>query len=266
MPLADVHCHLNHDRFKQDLPGVLARAEAAGVKAVICAGVNPPANREVLALAKKYPLVKAALGLYPVDVLGMRLEKLDEIGLPKQDGPLDEDAELAFIAKNRDSVVALGEVGLDFKHFKEPEHIKRQKEVFAKVIATAEKLKKPLVIHSRNAEADVIEMLQSSGVKRAVLHSFGGRKHLVRKAADLGYSFSIPAVVARLLHFQQIIEAVNINQLLTETDAPWLSPVVGRFSEPADVRISAEMIAKIKGITFEETANATFLNYQRLFC
>lgn len=265
MRLVDVHAHLNHERFRKDLPAVLKRAQATGVKTIICAGVNPPANREVLALAEKYDIVKAACGLYPVDVLGMRVDKLDEIGLPKVDGPIDEDKELAFIKKNKDKVIALGEVGLDFKHFKEPQHIKRQKEVFQKVIALAEKLGKPLIVHSRNAENEVIDMLECSGAKNVVLHSFGARKHLIRRAADLGYSFSIPAVVARLLHFQQLIKQVNINQLLTETDAPWLSPDRGRFSEPADVRVSVEWIAKIKEFTIEDAANAVFLNYQHLF-
>ena len=111
MDLVDIHCHLNHAVYKDDLDQVIERAKKAGLKALIVSGVNPIANREVLDLAKKYPIIKASLGFYPIDALGLA-EK--EIGLPRQTVPIDLDKEFAFIEENIDRVISIGEVGMDF--------------------------------------------------------------------------------------------------------------------------------------------------------
>ena len=108
-------------------------------------------------------------------------------------------------------------------------------------------------------------MLESSKLKKVILHSFGGRKTLMKRAADNGWSFSVPAVITRLQHFETLVSLVNINQLLTETDAPWLSPVKLQRNEPMNVLESIKQIAKIKKFNVEETADSVFLNYQRMF-
>lgn len=262
MNLVDVHCHLTHEKFKDDLNTVIETAKKEGVKAIVCSGVNTPTNREVLALSKKFPLVKASLGIYPIDALGL---PQDESGLSRQLSPIDVDEELAFIAKNKDSIISVGEAGLDFKFANKEDQIKKQKENFQKVIDCCEKIKKPLVVHSRRAEKECVEMLESSKLRKVDLHCFEGNKKVIQKAADLGFYFSIPPVIVRLQHFQTLVGMVNINQLLTETDAPWLSPVPGVRNEPHFVLESVKKIAEIKGFTVEETANNVFLNYKRLF-
>jgi TatD DNase family protein len=263
MILFDDHCHLTHELYKDQLDAVLDRARKAGVKAIICAGVNVPTNREVLALAKKYaPLVRCSLGIYPTDAIGLGS---DETGLSRQTVPFNVDDELEFIRSQKDHIAAVGEAGLDYHWTKKPEHIQAQKENFAKVIKLCEEIGKPLVVHTRDAEADCIEMLASSSLKKVVLHCFTGRKSVVKKAADLGYYFSIPAVIEKLQHFKMVAEMVNINQLLSETDGPWLSPVPGKPNEPANVIYTVRNIAKVKGFTEEETANNLWLNYQRVF-
>lgn len=264
MILVDVHCHLNHDRFKNDLDDVIKRARQAGVKMIITAGVNTPTNREVLKIAEKYKdIVKCSLGIYPIDALGIKIEALDEVGLTRQPVPMDIDEELEFIAKNKNKIIAVGECGLDFKYLKE--HAVKQKENFFKVISAVEKLKKPIIVHSRSAEKEAIEMLESSKLKKVVMHCFGGNKGLIKRAADNGLYFSIPPVIARLQHFEVVAEIVNINRLLTETDAPWLSPYPGKRNEPAFVIESIKKIAKVKKMTEEETANNVYMNFQKLF-
>lgn len=263
MDLIDIHCHLNHDRLKNDLDEVLDRAKKAGLKVIITSGVNVPTNREVLRIAEKYDIVKCSLGIYPIDALNIKIDALDEIGLTRQSEPFDVDEELEFIKKNKNKIVAVGEAGMDFKYLKQYE--KEQRENFQKVISLVEKIKKPIVVHSRSAEDACIEMLESSKLKKVVMHSFGGRKSLIRRAADNGWSFSIPPVIARLQHFETVVSLVNINQLLTETDAPWLSPVQGERNEPKNVIESVKRIAEIKRFTAEETANNVFLNYKRMF-
>jgi len=263
MNLVDIHCHLNHDRLKNDLDEVIKRAKEAGVKVIITSGVNVPTNREALELSEKYDIVKCSLGIYPIDALNVRIDALDESGLTRQTEPFDVDKELEFIRQNKHRIIAVGECGMDFKYLKD--HDKEQRENFQKVIEVVEKIKKPIIVHTRSAELPCVEMLESSSIKKIVLHSFGGRKSIIRKASDLGYSFSVPPVITRLQHFETLVSLVNINQLLTETDSPWLSPVAGERNEPKNVIESVKKIAEIKRFTVEETANSIFLNYQRMF-
>ena len=126
-------------------------------------------------------------------------------------------------------------------------------------------MKKPIVIHSRKAEADVISMLESSSLKKVILHCFEGRKHLIEKAIDKGYSFSIPCNIIKLQHFQAVVERAPMQQLLTETDSPWLGPVAGESNEPFNVLGTVQKISEIKKITAEECGNLIFMNYQRMF-
>lgn len=262
MNLVDVHCHLTHERFEKDLPEVIERAKKEGVKAIICSGVNPEDNRNVLELAKKYDLVKASLGIYPVDALGLAP---DETGLPRHQGKINIEEELEFFKKNRDKFVGIGEVGIDYFWVKDEEKHKEMRENFQKILDFAKKEDVPIVVHTRKAEKDCIEMLEKTNMKKVVLHSFQGNKKLIKKAADLGYSFSIPCIINKLQHFQILVEMVSLGQLLTETDAPWLSPNAEERNEPKNVKATVEKIAQIKGITAEECANNIFLNYQRMF-
>lgn len=263
MNLVDVHCHLNHEKFNQDRDEVVQRAKDADVKVIITSGVNVPTNREVLELAKKYGIVKCTLGVYPIDALNIKIDALDEVGLTRQTEPFDVDKELEFIMSKKDEIVGIGECGMDFKYLKDYE--KQQKDNFQKCIVCAEKLKKPIIVHTRSAELECVEMLESSKLKKVILHSFGGRKNLIRRAADNGWSFSVPAVIERLQHFETLAKIVNINQLLTETDAPWLSPVKLQRNEPANVIWSIRKIAEVKKFNEQETADSIFLNYQRIF-
>ncbi len=258
--LVDVHCHLNHELFKKDLDAVIKRSVDKGVKAIVCSGVNHPTNVEILKIAAKYDVVKCTAGLYPIDLLGLGP---DESGITRQTTPIDLDDEFEFIKKNK--FVGIGECGLDYHWSKKEEEHKKQRENFFKIISFAEKLKKPIVIHSRKAEADVISMLESSSLKKVILHCFEGRKHLIEKAIDKGYSFSIPCNIIKLQHFQAVVERAPMQQLLTETDSPWLGPVAGERNEPFNVLGTVQKISEIKKITAEECGNLIFMNYQRMF-
>ncbi|MBR9683494.1 TatD family hydrolase [Candidatus Woesearchaeota archaeon] len=262
MDLVDVHCHLTHEKFKKDLDLVVERARKAGVKAIVCSGVNHPTNVEVLELAKKYDLIKASLGLYPIDLLGLGP---DEVGLARQTEKIDLSEELKFIKKHKQDIVAVGECGLDYHWDKE--HHTQQKKNFEQIISFVEKLKKPLVVHSRRAELDAFEMLESSSIKKSlvVLHCFEGRKHLLKKAADAGYNFTIPCNVVRLQHFQTLIGIASLNQIFTETDAPWLSAFPGKRNEPAFVAESIKKIAELKKISPDKVARAIWKNYGQVF-
>ncbi len=265
MNLVDVHCHINHEQFKADIEPVLDRAKKAGVKRILLSGVNPEANREVLEYVKQYPdILRASLGIYPIDALGLTP---DAVGLPHHQGKINLDEEFAFIEKNKDNVIAIGEVGMDFYWAEKEKTQQEQADNFRKIIRFAIKLKKPLVIHSRKAEAECVQILAEEIKNKEIpvnQHCFSGKKEVIRQAAALGHYFSVPANVIKSSSFQTLVKIVDINQLLTETDAPWLTPY-GERSEPAFVMESIKMIAQIKGISEEEAAAKVWENYVRVF-
>lgn len=262
MNLIDVHCHLTHEKFKKDLDEVIEKAKKTGVKAIICSGVNPEDNKKVLEIAKKYDIVKASLGIYPVDALGLTS---DDTGLTRHEGKINLEKEFEFFKKNKKEIISIGEVGLDYYWNKEEKIHKEMKENFQKIIEFCEKENMPIIIHSRKAEKDCIDLLEKSNLKKVVLHCFSGNKKLIQRASDLDFNFSIPCIIEKLQHFQMLVEMVNTGQLLTETDAPWLSPILGERNEPANIKKTVEKIAEIKKITVEECANNIFMNYQRIF-
>jgi len=265
MNLVDVHCHLNHEMFKDDLDEVLERAKKAGLKSILVSGINPPSNKEVLELAKKYPLIKASLGIYPIDALGLGS---DEAGLPEHQGPIDLDAEFKFIEKNINNVAAVGEVGMDFYWAEKEKTYKQQAENFRKIIKFCIKIKKPIVIHSRKAEEECLDILEEE-IKNdeipVIQHCFSGRKSLMTKAIELGHYFSIPPNIVKASNFQTLVKKAPMKQLLTETDSPWLSPYKDKKNEPAFVVESIRKIAEVKGLSEKEAADQIWKNYVKIF-
>ncbi len=258
--LIDVHSHLMFPQFEKDLDEVIKRAKKAGVKYILCSGVNHSTNIKALELAEKYDIIYPSLGIYPLDAVG--LGHSDDVSA-RQIEELNVDEEIEFIRKNKDKIMAIGEIGLD--RLPENPKLEQQKEVFWKVIGLAEKINKPIVVHTRKAEADCIEILESSKLKNVVLHCFTGKLKLVKRAEDLGFYISIPAVVTRLKHFQEVIERTSINNLVTETDAPYLSPYAGERNEPSYIRETIKIIAKIKNISEGEAEENIFSNFKKIF-
>ena len=262
MHLVDTHCHLTHEKFKDDIDAVITRAKKAGFKAIVCSGTNPPTNREILELAKKYPIIRPSMGIYPIDALGLAP---DEAGLSKHRGKIDIDDEFKFFNKHKEEIVSIGEVGMDYHWSKDPhEHI-QQKKNFEKIIALTEKIKKPIVVHTRRAEEDCVTMLESSKLKHVILHSFEARKSLLKRAIDKGFYFSVPTVVVRAQQFQTLVELAPLTQIFTETDAPWLSPFKDQRNEPSFIVESIKKIAEIKKISETDVAAQVWKNYQDVF-
>lgn len=263
MNLIDIHSHLNHNYFKDKLEQTLKNAEEAGVKVIIVSGTNSTSNKEVLEFAKKSPLIKVSLGLHPIDALGL-FEDDGDFGLPKQDNPINLEEEFKFMEENKDNIVAIGEVGLDF-HWDKDNH-QKQIENFRKIIQFADRIKKPIVVHTWDAEEEVLNILEEESPKvPVILHCFGGRKALITRAKELGYYFSVPPSIVRIGNFQTLVKKVPLTQLFTETDAPWQSPYKGKKNEPAFVMETIKKIAHIKKITEEEVAEQIWKNYQKIF-
>jgi len=248
MKMIDVHAHLDHARFEKDLDEVIRRFRKEGGKYIISSGVNPATNRKALEIAKKYDAVKVSFGIYPVGNFGE-----------------DINAEINWIKKYKDDCIAIGEIGLDYDDDKRRAESEMQKELFEKMLNLAKKIGKMVIIHSRKAELNAIEILEEMKMKKVVMHCFCGKKSLIRRCVGHGWSFSVPPVIARLEHFKMLVKMVPMGQLLTETDAPYLSPVVGTRNESANVAVTIKIIAEIKGLTEDEVAGQIFINAKRLF-
>ncbi len=245
--LVDVHAHLYEEEFSQDLEQVIERAKSK-LYCIICNGTNIETNKKVLELSKKYKIIKAALGLYPLDA-----ENLSEKEIKK---------EFDFIKKHKKEIIGLGEVGLDFKFGKNKD---LQIQVFNDFIELGKKLGLPLIIHSRGAESDVIKILEENKFSNVVLHSFNGNLKLVKLAEKNNINFSIPPLIVRSTHFQELVKDLSITKILTETDAPYLGPYKDQRNEPIFVEEVIKKISEIKNISKEETEKNIFMNFQKIF-
>ena len=268
LKFVDVHAHLEGERFKEDLFEVVKRFKDVGGKWIINSGVNPETNRQSLEMTKTFDCVKASFGIYPIDAIIAKFKDLND-DYPRKIEEFDYKQELAWIEKNFHNCVAIGEVGLDFKVIPEKhpqlEEIKKEQiMIFEEIIEFAKKLDKPLIVHSRGAEKEVMEILEKHKVQKVIIHCFGGKKGLIIRGSNLGYFFSIPPIIKRLQHFQTLVEIVPLKQLLTETDSPYLSPVAGERNEPRNVLYSIEEIARVKKMDEEEVAEQIYSNFKNM--
>ncbi|MFH1638045.1 MAG: TatD family hydrolase [Candidatus Woesearchaeota archaeon] len=245
--LVDVHCHLDFREFDIDRYDIIDRAKAKGVTAIINNGLNPESNKKTLALCETIDILKPALGMHPMEV-----SKLEDSTIER---------ELEFINGQR-GIAAIGEVGLDFYKGMQPE---RQIAVFTDFIRLAEHKHLPIIVHTRKAEKECVELLESSSLKKVILHAFQGSKSLAKKAEDNGWFFSLPPSIVYTEQFQQMAKDIAVNQLLTETDSPFLGPVKEEKNEPANVSYVVEKIAELKGMDKEEVKNVIFMTFRRLF-
>jgi TatD DNase family protein len=251
--LIDVHCHLDFEGLYEKLDVVIENAKKNNVKSIITAGINSDTNILALDIASKYDIVNASFGMYPPDAL-------EREGISNKS--VDVETQLKFLEKNKDKFICVGEIGLDLHTGHD---IKMQIDVFKKVLLKAKKLNKTVIIHSRKAEEKTIDVLEELQMKKVVMHCFCGKKSLVKRAYSLGYYFSIPTNIVRLQQFQDLVEIVDINHLLTETDAPFLSPFKDKRNEPAFIVETIKKIAEIKKMTEEEVINNIWMNYSNLF-
>ncbi|MCK5281956.1 MAG: TatD family hydrolase [Nanoarchaeota archaeon] len=254
----DIHCHLDFPQIYPKIDSITENAKKAGVNIILTSGINKKTNRLSLKLAEEHSIIKPALGFYPPDALHREESSKEEFNFNEKEFK----EELQFIRKNKDRIYAIGEIGLDYKDGRNKE---LQKKVFISFLRLAKQLDKPAIIHSRKAEQDAIDILEQEDMKKVIMHCFSGKKHLIKRASDLGCYFSIPTNVVRAENIQGIIKIVPLNRLFAETDSPFLSPFKEKQNEPSFVTESYKKIAEIKGLTLEEVKNNLFMNWQRLF-
>lgn len=248
MELIDTHAHLCDPVFAPDLPAVLDRARQAGVTRVLCVGETLADARRNLDLAASSEMLSAAAGLYPT-ILDQ--QQADEM--------------IALIRRRRDELLAIGEVGLDRWKIQDEDGRTVQEAIFRRFIRLSRELDLPLSIHSRSAGRRTLELLEEEGPCRAMLHAFDGKAALAERGLDLGCRFSIPPSVVRSRQKQKLLQRLPLERILLETDSPVLGPDPGVRNEPANLTVSLQAVAELKGCSVEEAARATTENALAFF-
>lgn len=262
MALIDTHCHLDLPDFDDDREEVLDRAQEAGVAAVIIPGTNLESSRRALELAERKDILFAAVGHHPNDSGGWNDNSVKQ---------------LRTLARHP-KAVAIGEIGLDYYRETTPHEV--QKRILHNQLELAAELALPVIVHNRDAGSDLMSILTDWHAQLAsgssplqegpgVLHSFSGDPAMAQKALAHHFfiGFTGPVTFSNAPEIRGLSARTPIERMLVETDSPYLSPhpYRGKRNEPARVKLVAEKIAELQGISYESLAEATTANAKRLF-
>src|SRR3989338_2494288 len=241
--------------FEADQSAVIQRATEAGISRLITIGTDIEDSRQAIAIAEKYDIIYAAVGIHPHDVKD--ITDTDSISVIIKE-----------LASNK-KVVALGETGLDYHYMHSP--AKTQQEHFRLEIFLAKSLGLPVIVHSREAKDDTLQILKEEQIELTggVLHCFSGDMEMAEKAMEMGLYISFSGVITfkKATNILDIVKLIPLDRILIETDAPFLTPVPhrGRRNEPAYVKHVAEKIAEVKELSYDEVAGQTTENAKSLF-
>lgn len=249
----DTHVHLNADQYEGDLQEVIDRALEAKVERMVVIGFDRKTIERTMQLIEQYDFVYGVIGWHPVDAIDCTQQDLEWI------------EQLASHPK----IVGIGETGLDYYWDKSPKDV--QQELFRKQIQLAQKINLPIVIHNRDATGDVVQILREENAASVggVMHCFSGSVETARECIAMNFMISLGGPVtfknARLP--KEVATEIALEHLMIETDAPYLAPHPhrGKRNEPAFVPLIAEEIARLKGLTIEEIAQATTANAKNFF-
>ena len=256
MELFDSHAHLDDERFNNDRETLIQQIREAGITKLISAGYSLEGSKKAKELAEKYNFIYATSGISPNDIPQTK----DELWIQ-----LDE---IEKLAKESKKIVAIGEIGLDY--YWEQNNKELQKIAFIKQIELANKLGLPIVIHTREAVMDTIELIkQNKVILKGVFHCCPLNRELVKEALKLGFyiSFAGPVTFKNSKNADEVISMVPNEKILIETDSPYLSPepLRGRRNDSRNVKFIAQKIADVKQLSLDEVARFTYQNAQKLF-
>ena len=256
--LVDSHAHIDGEEYDADRDEVVARAHEAGVRAILNVGTGEPrsgAFERAVRVAEEYENVYAAVGVHPHDA-----KLFDD----------EAAAQLRSLALGNSSVIAWGEIGLDYHYDHSPRDV--QREVFRRQLRIAREAGLPVIIHSREADDDTVSILREEKTgeyRRGIMHCFGGSQRMAESVMELGFMISFAGNVTfkKAEDLRDVARAVPLERLLIETDCPYLTPVPfrGRRNEPARVLEVAECLAGLHKMTREEMGRITTENFSRFF-
>lgn len=260
MEFFDSHSHYNDEKFEEDLEEIIKSTYDEGVTKFVCAGYDLNSSRKSLEISKQYDFIYSICGISPNDVP----EKLEDV-----EGQLKLLEELIVSNIQSKKLVAIGEIGLDYYWNKENKEI--QKEMFIRQIELANKYNLPIVIHTREAVDDTIDILKNvcNATEKGVFHCCPLNRELVKQGLNLGFyiSFAGPITFKNSKNAEEIVGMVPLDKILIETDSPYLAPepVRGTRNNSINVKYIAKKIAEIKGIELEIVALETYNNAKKIF-
>ena len=253
MELIDTHAHLDFPRFDKDRKEVIKRAIEGGVKNIINIGSSMTSSRNSVELSRRYDEIYSVVGIHPhnADNFNLNLSK-----------------KLNKLSQNN-KVVAIGEIGLDFHYDNSPRE--KQKQAFRAQLRLAKNLDLPVVIHTRDADQETLEILKEENAAEldGIMHSFASDKKMAKEILDLGFYIAFGGLITfkNLDDLRKVVKEVPINKILVETDSPYLTPdpYRGKRNEPLYVKYVAEKIAEIKNLSLEEVAKKTTMNAKKVY-
>ncbi|MPQ77057.1 TatD family hydrolase [Hydrogenovibrio sp. JE_KL2] len=255
--IIDSHCHLNilpEDKVG-DLDQVIKTAHELGVDKMLCIAIHPDQWQDLLDIADRYEEVYVAIGIHPCE---------------EKEVMISDEALIA--AASHPKVIAIGEVGLDYYHFDaEQEDMSWQQDRFRQMIRLAKQLSKPLIIHTRHSTPDCLRILEEEGANEVggIMHCFVEDMETAKQAMALGFYISFSGIVTfkNAVELKEVAKVVPADRILAETDSPYLAPVPyrGKANQPGYTRYVVEELAKLRDVSFEEMAQQTTDNFNRLF-
>jgi TatD DNase family protein len=256
MGLIDSHSHLNDEKFDEDREEQIKKIRESGVSNFITAGYSVESSKKALEIAKKYDFIYTTAGVSPNDIPQTEEE------LWKQLAEIEK-----IVEKNKEKICAIGEIGLDY--YWNTDNKELQKKAFIEQIKIANKYNLPIVIHTREAVMDTLQILKENKVtKTGVFHCCPQNRELIKEGLKLGFyiSFAGPITFKNSKNAEEMINLVPNDRILIETDSPYLAPepVRGTCNTPANVKYIAQKIADVKGLTLEEVEKITFENTKNI--
>ena len=249
--LFDTHTHLDDEKFDTDRDEIISSLKEQGVSLLVNIGANMKSSQQSIKLAQKYDFIYASVGVHPCDTKDLT----------------DDDILTLEKMAHHEKVVAIGEIGLDY-YWDEPER-EIQKEWFLKQLFLAKKLNMPYIVHDRDAHSDTLEIIKKCDYTNGVMHCFSGSVEMAEEVIKMGMYVSLSGTVTfkNAKKAQEVASIVPLDKLLIETDSPYLTPEPfrGKRNNSAYVRYTAEKIADIRGLTFEELAQITLDNGKRFY-
>jgi TatD DNase family protein len=274
MQFFDSHAHVNFNAYKNDGEEVLKKALDEGVL-VVNVGSQYSTSQRAIEYAHKFDGVYATIGIHPIHLnkktVYVDSDELDAALEIKANGE-DYDAKKYLELAKDEKVVAIGEIGLDYHHFSEDDNAdslkEKQKEVFIKFIDLANSVNKPVMLHCWDAYDDLLEILEKHPVKnKGILHSFIGSYKTANKFIELGYKIGLNGIITYGDSYDRLLKEVDMKNIVIETDCPYLTPRPlerEKRNEPVFVKIVAEKIAAVKGISTSEVAEITTKNAKKV--
>lgn len=271
----DVHTHIQFAAFDADRDAVIHRALDAGVW-MVNVGTQIDTSKAAIELARRYPKgLYATVGLHPIHT-SKSFHDAHELGggeAAKGFSSRGEEFDYNTYKKLAEDpkVVAVGECGLDYFRVNDEDAKKKQKETFLAQIELAKEVKKPLMIHCRNAFNDLINLLTTHYSlltnPPGIIHFFSGTKDDARQFLEMGFSFTFGGVITFTRDYDEVIKMIPLDKILSETDAPYVAPVPyrGKRNEPAYVVEVVKKLAEIKGVSTEEMKSAVWKNAKSVF-